>query len=427
MFVLSGKETKASVKDQSEMNSVIKKLEVEGYVPILRSMLRSACCSIGLEQDSLPVNALVFNPRFQRRPSPFPIGDILCLEDNLFLLNLNSQGNRFSIFEIHHHTRDSGLEDILIKVENAIKAQVDGRRVRGMNFDWKEVKPHSKRRLLRANRFSEEKLTMKEPDLTLTQLEQAKLLVSNKHRSFLLSLAQIGKARSVDAATISNQEITQPLLEKQLIRKEYIVTCRQDSRTLCSVPDEKDIGNYMLCTTCGRNFKDELIQEIYALTADTKKLINGSHWMTIWITNLLDNSGISKEKIKWNAAAGDDELDIIAEIQGMNVFFELKDRQFGLGDAYPFGFRLERYGGEMGVVLTMDKVAAEAQKFFEEQSTRRAGRIEYLEGEKSITEGLPDLIEEISRNSIELFFSEFSEELGLGILPLVQQWLRKKR
>ncbi len=229
MFVLNCKETKAGVKDQSEMDSVIDKLEAEGYVPILRSMLRSACSSIGLEQDALPVNALIIDPRFRRRitESTSPIGDILCLKDNLFVLY--PQEKRLSIFEIHHHTRNSDLEDTLLKVENAIKAQLDGRRVREMNFDWKEVKTPFRRRFLRSSRFPEEKLTTKEPDLTPTQLEQAKLLVSDKHRDFLLSLAQIGKARSVDAATISDQEITQPLLEKQLVRKEYIVICRQDS------------------------------------------------------------------------------------------------------------------------------------------------------------------------------------------------------
>jgi hypothetical protein len=32
---------------------------------------------------------------------------------------------------------------------------------------------------------------------------------------------------------------------------------------------------------------------------------------------------------------------------GPRVFFELKDREFGLGDAYPFAIRVGRYGGDI--------------------------------------------------------------------------------
>jgi len=431
VFILQGKEARAEIKEQNEIDSVLNKLQADGYTTVLRSMVRSACESVGLPKDTLKVDSLLSEPRFYRRPPrrEGPIGDILHLEDHLFLIY--PQGKRLFVWEIRHHSAASQIDAFIENIEAAIKLRIDGRRVRGMSFNWKDAKSPTRRRFLRSGRFQSEKLTTKVPNYTNDQLQQSKAIISRQHRDFLLNLAQLGKARSVDTASISNEAITKPLLDNSLVRKEYLVICRQDSRTLCTVPDKRKLesanGNYLQCTTCGRDFKDELIQEIYALTDACKELISGSHWMTIWVTDLLTSAGIPRENIKWNAAAGDDELDIVADIQGMAVFFELKDREFGLGDAYPFGFRVERYGGDVGVVLTMDKVANEAKKFFEEQANRRSGRIETAEGKQTIEKDLPKLIEQISRNSVEIFFRELSEELGVGILPLAQKWLQKNR
>lgn len=77
--------------------------------------------------------------------------------------------------------------------------------------------------------------------------------------------------------------------------------------------------------------------------------------------------GILKENIGWNAVAGEDEIDIVTDALGSRIFFELKDREFGLGDAYPFAYRLSRYGGSFGVIVTTDKIADEAKRFFQEQ------------------------------------------------------------
>ena len=429
MFVLQGKKTEAGIREQSEIDSIVECLEEKGYVPVLRSMLRAACDSVHLSSNTLQVDSLVSVPRFRHRASPesSPMGDVLCHDDNLFLVHSQKRG--FAVWEVRNHKKRSELETIVSHVESAMKSRLDGRRVRGMAFDWRDTDPLRRRRHFRTGQFQEEKLETKAPEFSDEQVEQAKVLVSKEHRELLLRLAQIGKARRVDTAAIPDNEIAQPLLDRGLIQKEYLVICREDSRTLCTVPEKRSLddsaGSQLRCATCRRKYKDELIEEIYSLTEEAKGLIGGSHWMTIWVTSLLRAAGTPMERIKWNAAAGNDELDIIAEVQGMNVFFELKDREFGLGDAYPFSSRIERYGGNVGVILTMDKVATEAENFIREQAEKGIARMKYLEGKDPIDEGVPELVEEVSRTSVEMFFSEFTEELGIGVLPVLRSWLRK--
>jgi len=180
------------------------------------------------------------------------------------------------------------------------------------------------------------------------------------------------------------------------------------------------------CSICGRPFSEELVQDIFALSEDGAKLVAKSHWMTVWVTNLLVNSGIPSEAVSWNATAGEDEIDIITDIYGTRVFFELKDRDFGLGDAYPFLYRLERYGGSMGVVISTDHVGEEVKKFFQErQAGVRQAPVEVIEDGESIPGVLPMLVDRISAVPANRIIQEFADPFGVDPLPLFREWLAR--
>ena len=133
----------------------------------------------------------------------------------------------------------------------------------------------------------------------------------------MLRLAQVGKVRASDAASDIEKLPLDELISLQLIRKEYLVLCRKDSHTICAIKDPSEIetepGSSFSCTVCGRLFKEEYIQDIYALSDNGKKLLSGSRWMTIWITDLLVEAGLVRESIAWNPASSEDELDIMTD------------------------------------------------------------------------------------------------------------------
>lgn len=428
MFILAGREARAEIREQSEIDSVISKLEDGGGKSILRSMVKSACQSLGCPPYALKVHALINERSAYRRMHGElgPIGDLIAFPERIFLLY--PSGKRLHAWELRHHTTESGIADFCASIENAIKVRLDGRRVRGMSFDWRDTKTRLlPRRLgMRPGYFQEEQLKARKPEYTAEELDQSQLMRSAEHRDFMLGLAQVGKARSVDAATVVDEGITEPLLGKKLIRKEYLVTCRKDSRTLCTVSDRSQLaaGIEMNCVSCGRPFKDELIQEIFSLTESGRNLLTSSKWMTIWVTDLLVQSGIPLTDIGWNPEAAAEELDIVVTVQGERALFELKNREFGLGDAYPFGFRVERYRGSVGVIATTDKVSDDAKRLFrDEVSQRRGVDIDFLEGEQDIESRMSDLMERLSKRAIERFFVDFSEQIGIDLRPLIQTWM----
>lgn len=393
------------------------------------------CSTLGIAAGSLTMATMLADRRMFNRVRPDGLlGEVFVKGDSLLMLIPDS--HRLLAWELRPHASPAQIDQFLVDVENAVRSRLDGRRVRGMEFIWKDDKsPIGQRaRMLRARelRATDNRLETHDADFKNVDLERSKLVAQRANREFLLKLAKIGnKARSSDASSLLDGAPLDALMGAGIIRKEYLLVCRQDSRTICSIPDrarlEETIGSELRCTGCGRAFTDEIIQDIYALTPEARTLLNGSHWMTIWVSSCLIDAGVPIEKIKWSGSAGDDELDIIADIHGLKVFFELKDREFGLGDAYPFSFRVDRYNGDVGVVITMDTIADEAQKFLSEQQHKANASIQTIEGEANIPPRISAMVGSLSKMAIHRAVAGAEDRFGIDVWPFLKEWMDHRR
>ena len=427
MFIFESRQASAELREQREVDLVINALEKKGYLPILRHMLAAVANGISVKQNLLPVDILT-----ERRRSTLVIsttGDLLFRDEHAFLIQ--PVNRRLQVWEIRHHICASTINEFCQDVEDSIRSMLDGRRVRGMNFTWRTIKDKMFRRYSIGERYYQEvKLDTKPAEYTQEEAVASRMFLQPNARIFLLRLAQVGKARASDIASESDKLLINDLLKHNLIRKEFLILCRKDSHTICTVQNPLEIieasGGSLNCAVCGRLLKDELIEEIYALSENGRKLITGSRWMSIWVTEiLLSSCGLEKDKILWNVVVGGDELDIMTDALGPRVFFELKDREFGLGDAYPFAYRVSRYGGRYGVIVTTDKVADEAKKFFEEQSKDMRGGIIPLEGVIAAEERMPQMIDHFSRTGILQLLRQLTETWAIDPTPILTAWMDK--
>ncbi|GAI19452.1 unnamed protein product, partial [marine sediment metagenome] len=138
--------------------------------------------------------------------------------------------------------------------------------------------------------------------------------------------------------------------------------------------------------------------------------------------------GIEQKRIKWGIESSGEELDIMVEDFDSRLFLELKDREFGLGDAYPFTYRVARYGGTFGVVVTTERVSSDAKNFFEEEESqrRRIGWIQYLEGSKGIQEGISKVVEKMALLQVRRTVQSFSDEIGIDLFPVLEHWINMR-
>lgn len=439
---------KAGIRDQAEMESLVSYLRDKGHLPVIRSMFRGMFSLAKLPEpdEQLITKAITQAPSdiFMRRPEFGELlGDLFFTDDLVYILTPIETDNLLQTSVIGHEKQKEALRKFCVDVEEGIKTRFDGRRVRGMGFDWiPSMLPPSRytgRLYSPFEDFFEEEpasevieLKATEPDYSSDDIEAAKLLVNTDTRQFSLKLAQVGKMRSKDAAEITKPGILKRLFSVGLVGEEYLLTCKQDQHTICVVPSKdhltKEPMASLRCSVCGRSFPEENLQVIYTLTERGKQLIDGSLWMSIWITELLKEKGVRKEGIKWGLEASGEELDIMVEDFDSRLFLELKDREFGLGDAYPFVYRITRYGGRVGLVATMDKVSTDAKKFFEEETYRREYpiQIRYLEGSKNIQKGITKIVEERALSRVRKVIQPFSIRIGFDLWPIVEYWINTK-
>ena len=301
-----------------------------------------------------------------------------------------------------------------------------------MSFDWESAEPDFSSFEGRYTRQRKtETLKSISPEYSEDESAKSAALINSENRNLLITLAQArGKALSVDADSDSKGKGAPRLLSAGLIQKEYLVKCRKDQHLIGSIDDQEHLssaaGKLFRCTTCGRHFKDEIVEEIYVLSEVGRQLLSSSRWMMVWVTEILGKSGVPTELISWNGSASDDEIDIMVDIHGTKIFFELKDRDFDLGDAYPFAFRVARYGGDYGVIVTTGKVAAEVKSFLKE-SPREFGNVAFrtIEGEKAIGDELPKVMNSLSQVNVRRLIYPVSEYSGFNLIPYVNAWMQR--
>jgi hypothetical protein len=110
----------------------------------------------------------------------------------------------------------------------------------------------------------------------------------------------------------------------------------------------------------------------------------------------------------------------MVEAWGIRVFFELKDREFGLGDAYAFASRVARYQGSRGVVVSTDRIAEEAQRFLNEQRASTRIRVNCLSGSEALPDAIHSLVAKLARRHVWSGLFAISSSLGIDVAQLLK-------
>jgi transposase-like protein len=281
-------------------------------------------------------------------------------------------------------------DDIIALVDNfcedleaAVKGSMDGRKARYLKFNWQNAMSGTMENA-RLDRFSDEESGVR--FTRATEIDdvvrgQVEVMENRTVRTLLREIAESGFVRHADLLGRRGkrqQEFNNALdLIKGggLVQVEYILQCRKTSAQLVRVPDIEQLtaaatANFR-CATCNRVFSEELASEGYGLSLAGKTLVRGSHWMTIWITEKLLAMGVDKESILWNVEDSGEEVDVVMDHLDKTWIFELKDREFGAGDAYPFNYRKVRYKAQEAVVVTTEKIAADARRVFSDVASHK--------------------------------------------------------
>lgn len=234
-------------------------------------------------------------------------------------------------------------------------------------------------------------------------------------------------------------EIRGALQGEGLIDAEIVVICRKAQTQTARVASREvlaDLAGRGLKCACGRSVLDERVEEAIALTDHGRRLLSGSRWLSVRVLQELLDLGIPVDRITIEQQLGGDEVDCVADISGKLVLFELKDKEFSLGNAYPFGAKIGITRADYAVIITTESVGNDAKEHFQralpvggraaDQAWRRvlegdraSPTVRYIEGLENLRRELQRLVGEIYENDAERILRRVLPHASLDSRSLV--------
>jgi hypothetical protein len=249
------------------------------------------------------------------------------------------------------------------------------------------------------------------------ELNASRLLADKTARTLAVAIKSSGgllvsdAARPLPAEARSDAEAAiAKLQEAGLVKTELVVICNKTDAQVARATTKKQLDQSAragITCACGQPLTAERVEEALTIADLARDLLDGNRWMSVLLFDELVRVGVNAERIFLEQQAGGDEVDCVADISGEFVLFELKDKEFNLGNAYSFGAKIGILRPEHPVVITTEYVGGDAKEHFERAaaSGTRPSTLErshqrpvlYIEGLENLRSGVEQLAYQIYR------------------------------
>ncbi len=222
-------------------------------------------------------------------------------------------------------------------------------------------------------------------------------------------------------------EVVQSLIDAGVVETEIVVICSKTASQVNRVPNLEilqGLDEQNVRCSCGKALSQEKAEEALSVTEYGRAMLDGSRWLSILVLQNLTDLGVPIDSIRMEQEYAGEEVDCVAEIYGRLVLFELKDKQFNLGNAYSFGAKVGIFRPDYPVIVTTEKVGSDARDHFVRSAQRgkRSQRytvsdsdtidnIRFIEGIPTLRRGLEEVVTAIS---IEAFAPYTQSALGFS-------------
>jgi hypothetical protein len=438
--------------ESSDLQEVLLRLSKKDWKPVLLESQRTILELAGVQDRVvLPIrDPRAYGPRV---PPGLLTGDVFFRDSDVYYLLTHHEemdftyhgrymirqghgappGLELGIITSDANTAEQKLQGFASNLQQIIMSSIDGRKTRHMQFEWKELEEGTPRLDSIAKTEAEQSdVKFERPQIEPQELAAAGALSSEPTRRTLVELSQAGFARARDILSRKGkqheelQTAIDNLKKHGLVNVEYLLECKQSGMPLTRLAAKDQLENPatggLRCPRCNTQFKDESLSEGYSVSELGRRLSQRSNWMTIWVTDKLCEVGVPLNAILWNLSETGEEVDILVESLGELWIFELKDREFGSGDAHPLNYRQVRYKATKAIIVTTEKVSKDARRVFEDLAKERSkrGRIPtYVEGLDAVHDALEKEISAASLRYANQKLSTLTELSGYDFRRII--------
>ncbi len=322
--------------------SLLEKLREIGWVSLIHSARQHlfALALPGSENIRELEQTLLHNSGAEM---PYVRGDLFCSENFAYFLLFGEAGLRAGV--VYCGGEGDGqrwLDNFCRNVVEALNAALagDGRDVLAAGVPsamaWRECAPRVSESFQRfVAREGDAAMNRARGEMEAVRLRAVGLMENVEARRVLRRLFEAqhegGAALpvAVDEREGLLEGLSSKLAEAGLIRREILVSCRQDGRALFRLPSAEAFSllaaSNAVCSECGSTLSDEKAEEIAVPTSLAETLLQGGAWLTAHLRSILLNAGVPEQQIATRPMSEDGEQQLMAEMAGETFLFLLRD------------------------------------------------------------------------------------------------------
>ncbi|MGB8507318.1 MAG: hypothetical protein WCD76_02845, partial [Pyrinomonadaceae bacterium] len=209
-----------------------------------------------------------------------------------------------------------------------------------------------------------------------------------------------------------------------LVRRELLVSCRKDGRSLFRLPSPDALAiitaSNAVCSECGSAVADERAEELVTPTPTATSMMKDGAWLLTSFRAALLELGIPEKQIATRAASADAEAQVLAHACGEGFLFVLRDGEFTAAHARRALDTDAEVNASHLFVLATGKVQDEARARLREHSRRRRTRaggeleVSLVESVEAATTELRHALERVSQRALTRELYELDASLGFS-------------
>jgi hypothetical protein len=431
-----------------DFDSIISKLEDKGYAALIYQAKGRFLESFGeaeaeeLQSRDIDLSDLYLEHGLQYRRSAIRSEDLLPLSGDLFYPP-EAQGVLYVTLWAPVVSSRRRLEEATIVLEagyigestetECLKSFIDAigevATEGQVSLEWSPYQPAS----AQFAELAEDEKTRFLPaaDLAEGDIELAQHLEDARMRDLALIVKRSGGILANDLVRKATTEaddtrrVTELLSKVGLLSEEYVIICRRTSNQINRVGSREAIdamAELNVMCSCGRPITEERVEELIVPTPELKRMLDQSFWMTAGLLRALKQAGVSEDHILLNLLDGAQEIDAFVDLDGSLLMFELKDSEFSMGHAYPFGGRIGLYKPDIAIIVSTSGIAREVVEYF--NRVEPVADLVYVPELGELDRKLADVVNEVRSASARVVLSRF-DDMATVRLPLADMLARR--
>jgi hypothetical protein len=430
------------VVDGAARSSLLQSLQERGFVPLIRSarlhLYETALA--GAEQATALESALAGRAEAESH-APYVRGELFCLEYCAhFLLFGDEAGEGIRagvVYESGTADPSEKLDAFCLTVRESLDA---AREANGLGapsgvpagLEWESRAARVSDSFQRFAADATATPTGTRGEMVDGWLRSSGMLEDSQARGFLRRLSEAHSEGRAATLASGGESVPDALLnrlaEVGLLKREILVSCRRDGRSLFRLPSPDAFsvlsGSNATCNECGAAMADERAEEVTVPTSLTATLLQDGAWLATHLRSIISKLGIPEKQIVTRPTVADGEVRLMANVCGEAFLFLLHDGDWTTAQARRALDEHARIESAHLVLVATGKIQEDARGRLREHARRRTqgGRdleLILIEGMDAVAAQLQPIFERVSADALAEELWELDTSLGVSAGQLI--------